>query len=127
VTEKSAADRLDRWWRDRKVRQTLEDLNDFFTLADDVVARGYEPFMADRVFQVAGEAIITRVGEAANRLPESFHSDFPTIPWQQIIGMRNRLIHHYEVTDPDQVWGALERSIPDLRRSLGLDEVRPDN
>jgi uncharacterized protein with HEPN domain len=112
--------RLVGWWRDRKVRQTLEDLKEFATIANDLVTRGYDGFMSDRVLQVAGEAIITRVGEAANRLPEAFQQDFPEIPWRQIIDMRNRLVHHYEVTDPDQVWTALEESLPEFIQALGL-------
>ncbi len=114
-------ERVNSWWHDRKVRETLEDLKDFATLANDLVTRGYEIFMADRVLQVAGEAIITRVGEAANRLPDGFQKDFPEIPWRQIIDMRNRLVHHYEVTDPDQVWTALEESLPEFIRALGLE------
>jgi uncharacterized protein with HEPN domain len=113
-------DRLVGWWRDRKVRQTLEDLREFASIANDLIPRGYDEFMADRVLQVAGEAIITRIGEAANRLPEAFQKDFPEVPWRQIIDMRNRLVHHYEVTDPDQVWTALEESLPEFMQALGL-------
>jgi uncharacterized protein with HEPN domain len=120
------ADRLRGWWRDDKVRQTLEDLKDFFTLADAVVARSYDQFISDRVLQVAGEAVITRFGEAANRLPEAFRSDFPEIPWRRVVDMRNRLVLHYAVTDPDQVWAALEVSVPELNRALELDRIRPD-
>jgi uncharacterized protein with HEPN domain len=116
-------DRLTGWWREPKVRQTLEDLRDFATIGHDVITRGYEVFKADRVLQVAGEAIVTRVGEAANRLPEAFQKDFPEIPWRQIINMRNRLVHHYEVTDPDQVWTALEESLPEFMQALGLDST----
>lgn len=118
-------DRLTGWWRDRKVRQTLEDLRDFATIANDLVTRGYEVFIADQVLQLAGEAIITRVGEAAKRLPEAFQQDFPQIRWRPIIDMRNRLVHHYEATDPDQVWTALEVSLPDFIQALGLTDSGP--
>ncbi len=121
-----AADPLDRWWRDGKVRQTLEDLNDLASVAGDLVRRTYARFIVDRVLQMAGEAVITRIGEAARRLPVAFQADFPEVPWKQIVDMRNRLVHHYEVTDPDQVWNTLERSVPELSAALGLDMVRPD-
>jgi uncharacterized protein with HEPN domain len=107
------------------VRQTLEDLLDFASLADDVVGREYEQFMTDRVLQIAGEAVITRFGGAASRLPEPFRKDFPEVPWKQIVDMRSRLVHLIRVTDPDQVWNALARSVPELIRTLGLNEVRP--
>ncbi len=118
-----ASDRLARWWTDRKVRQTLEDLIDFVTIADDLVSRGADNFLADRVLQVAAEAIITRIGEAANRLPSAFTNDFPEIPWSRIIDMRNRLVHHYEATDPQQVWVALQRSVPEFAAALGLNDI----
>ncbi len=118
----SPSDHLQRWWLNSQVRQTLEDLIEFAAIAGDVVARGYELFMADRVLQIAGEAVLTRIGEAGNRLPEPFRSDFPRVPWKQVIDMRNRLVHHYEVTDPDQVWSTLERSVPELIRTIGLDK-----
>jgi uncharacterized protein with HEPN domain len=113
-------DRLNRWWRDPKVRQTLEDVVDFAAMAADLVGRGFEPFMADRILQVAGETVITRIGEAANRLPDAFRAEFADVPWRGVIGMRNRLVHHYEATDPEQVWAALERSIPEFVAKLGL-------
>lgn len=119
-------DRLIRWWRDPKVRQTLEDIADFAALATDLVDRGSERFRADRILQIAGEAVITRIGEASTRLPAEFRAEFPGVPWQRVIGMRNRLVHHYEATDPAQVWVALERSIPEFLGLLGLGRPRPD-
>ena len=47
-------------------------------------------------------------------------------PWRRVTGMRNRLVHHYEATDPAQVWVALERSIPELVGLLGLGRPRPN-
>ncbi len=114
------SDRLNRWSRDPKVRQTLEHVVDFAAMAAELVGRGFEPFMADRLLQVAGEAVITRIGEATNRLPEEFRVEFADVPWRGVIGMRNRLVHHYETTDPEQVWAALERSIPEFIAKLGL-------
>lgn len=89
-------------------------------MAADLVGRGFESFMADRILQVAGEAVITRIGEATTRLPDEFRTEFAEIPWRGVIGMRNRLMHHYEATDPEQVWAALERSIPEFIAKLGL-------
>lgn len=119
-------DRLIRWRRDPKVRQTLEDIADFASMAADLVDRGSERFTADRILQIAGEAVITRIGEASTRLPAEFRAEFLDVPWRRVIGMRNRLVHHYEATDPAQVWAALERSIPEFIVLLGLGRPRPD-
>ena len=43
------------------------------------------------------------IGEAANRLPDEFRSQYHRIPWNKIIGMRNVLIHEYDSIDLDRV------------------------
>lgn len=43
------------------------------------------------------------IGEAANSIPLTFRKKYPEIPWKQIIGMRNRLIHAYFDVDHDIV------------------------
>ena len=44
------------------------------------------------------------VGEAANRVSSETQQKHPEIPWPQIIGMRNRLTHGYDVVDYDLLW-----------------------
>jgi uncharacterized protein with HEPN domain len=39
------------------------------------------------------------IGEAANRIPHEERSKYPEIPWNQIISLRNRLIHGYDAID----------------------------
>jgi uncharacterized protein with HEPN domain len=41
------------------------------------------------------------IGEAANRLPDEFRSQYPRIPWNKVVGMRNVLIHEYDSIDLD--------------------------
>ena len=51
-------------------------------------------------------------GEAAAGITQDFRANYPHIPWQKIIGMRNRLIHAYFDVDPDIVWQAVTAEIP---------------
>ena len=58
------------------------------------------------------------IGEAANRVPDEFRSQYPQIPWNKIIGMRNVLIHEYDSIDLDRVWETIQKDIPELERYI---------
>jgi uncharacterized protein with HEPN domain len=54
------------------------------------------------------------LGEGGRRLSTAFRERHPDVPWSDIIGMRNLLIHDYQKTDPQEVWAAATRDVPDL-------------
>ncbi|MCI0476393.1 MAG: DUF86 domain-containing protein [Anaerolineales bacterium] len=58
------------------------------------------------------------VGEAANRIPDDEQSRHPEIPWTQIVGLRNRLIHGYDSIDLDILWQVVSEDLPPLIQSL---------
>ena len=58
------------------------------------------------------------VGEATSKLSPSFRAKDPTIPWTQIIGMRNFVVHQYWEVDLDVVWEAATEDIPSLVKKL---------
>ncbi len=58
------------------------------------------------------------IGEAANKLPNSFYRDYPNIPWKDIIGMRHILIHEYFGVQPSMVWQVVERDLPPLKAAI---------
>ena len=60
------------------------------------------------------------IGEAANRVPDEFRNQYPQIPWNKIIGMRNVLIHEYDSIDLDRVWETIQKDIPELEGYIKL-------
>lgn len=54
------------------------------------------------------------VGEAAARTSDETQLQYPQIPWRDIIGMRNRLIHGYFDIDLDRVWDTVVDDLPSL-------------
>jgi uncharacterized protein with HEPN domain len=58
------------------------------------------------------------IGEAASRVSQEYRDATPNIPWQQIIGMRNFLIHDYAGVDLDILWNTATKSIPSLIAEL---------
>lgn len=54
------------------------------------------------------------VGEAAARVTEPTRSTITSIPWTQIVALRNRLIHGYDFVDFDSMWKILTEDLPPL-------------
>ena len=58
------------------------------------------------------------VGEAAAGVTAESRGRFPAIPWAEIVGLRNRLIHGYDSVDLDIVWNIVNRDLPALVSDL---------
>ncbi len=67
--------------------------------------------------------LIEIIGEAAKHVSIETRRQYPNVPWRQICGMRDRLVHAYYKVDLDVVWGVAARdlpeTIPELERILG--------
>ena len=55
-----------------------------------------------------------QIGELANGLSIEFLKEYNKIPWKQIIGMRNRIVHGYDTINLEIVWNTANESIPEL-------------
>jgi uncharacterized protein with HEPN domain len=108
-----------------RVRDTAMDLLEFGRTAARLVARGKPAYDADEALQLAGEAILRRIGEAVARLPDSFTSDHPVIEWRKMKQMRNIVAHDYARVDHEIVWTALEGKMPDLTAYVERLLLRP--
>ncbi|OGV00384.1 MAG: hypothetical protein A3J84_00990 [Ignavibacteria bacterium RIFOXYA2_FULL_37_17] len=58
------------------------------------------------------------IGEAASRISEETKLKYSDIPWKDIVGMRNRLIHSYFDVDIKLVWNTTRNNLPLLLKSL---------
>lgn len=72
----------------------------------------------DLTFNLALTRLIEIIGEAANRVPDEFQDAHPEVPWMEIIGMRNRLIHGYDEVDFDFLWNVVRNDLPSLIKHL---------
>ncbi len=71
-----------------------------------------EAFNSQRPLQHSVVRCIEIMGEAASRLSPEIRNASPDIPWQDMIGMRNRLIHAYFDLDLDLLWITASQEIP---------------
>ena len=63
--------------------------------------------------------LVEIIGEAAARVGTNSREKYPSIPWLQIVGMRNRLIHGYDAVDLDVLWDPITDDLPPL-----IDELK---
>jgi uncharacterized protein with HEPN domain len=72
----------------------------------------------DRMLMHAITRCVELIGEAASRVSPDAQGALPDVPWQDIVGMRNRLIHIYFDVDLDVVWSTVTKDIPQLATLL---------
>jgi len=75
-------------------------------------------FLADAKTQAAVVHALLVLGEAVKRLSTEFTTRVPAVPWKAIAGMRDKLIHHYDAVDIEEVWKALSVDVPRLLETL---------
>jgi uncharacterized protein with HEPN domain len=76
---------------------------------------------AFRKDSMAQDAVIRQLevlGEAASQLSDETRDQYGMVPWQDITGMRNKLIHGYFGVDVDVVWKTVQEDLPQLKREL---------
>jgi len=100
----------DRDWRDY--------INDLIEACEDILSftkgMSYSNFSGDKKTTNAVIRSLEVIGEATKNLPLSFRDNYPDIPWKQMAGMRDKLIHEYFGIDKQMVWQVIEKHIPDI-------------
>ncbi len=57
---------------------------------------------------------LTVIGEAARHLPDEVTAQYPEVPWPQMRGMRNHIVHGYDQIDLEIVWKVVRDHLPPL-------------
>jgi uncharacterized protein with HEPN domain len=61
---------------------------------------------------------ITIIGEATKRLSVIFRQQHPEIPWREMAGMRDVIVHKYDQLDLDVVWDIVENKLTELLKAI---------
>lgn len=88
------------------------------TVAELSSGLDFSRYEQDRRTQLAVERALEIIGEAAGKVSSSLRNAHPEIPWRQIIGQRNVLIHEYGEIKQERIWKVVEENIPQLIKLL---------
>ncbi len=98
----------------RNDRERLLDILEAAEQIEKYAKRGRQVFESDELIQIWIVYRLQIIGEAANGISDQLKALSSEIPWSQIIGMRNILVHAYFNVDLEATWSAVERDLPDL-------------
>jgi uncharacterized protein with HEPN domain len=85
---------------------------------DVVAGRDRSDLDRNRLLSLAVVRLLEIIGEAAGRVSDVDRARFPEVPWREVVGLRNRLIHGYDEVDLDVVWAVLSQDISPLAEAL---------
>lgn len=105
--------------KDRLVLDYLNDiLESISNIREFVVGMNYENFLRDKKTSLAVIRSLEIIGEAVKNIPESLRENYKEMPWQEIIGMRNKITHEYFGVDLDIVWQSIQEDLDSLENAV---------
>jgi len=103
-------------------REIVDYLEDALAAMDKAQAfvfdLSFEQFAEDDKTVFAVIRAIEIVGEAVKHIPQDFRQEFNEIPWRDMAGMRDVLIHEYFGIDLETLWQTVKEDTPRLKRTV---------
>lgn len=94
------------------IKDILQNMQD----AEEFIQRlSYEQFAKDKKTFNAVVRAIEVIGEAAKKIPPTVRGKYPSVPWKEMAGMRDKVIHFYFGVDKEAVWLVVKERIPALK------------
>lgn len=103
---------------DRKAAKELLHIRGWLERVDEIVLRGEDAYRADDLLQEAGDSLMMKLGEAANRLARLGVLAPEGVEWALAVANRNFIIHQYDEVNRGQTWLTLARDLPAWQSSL---------
>jgi uncharacterized protein with HEPN domain len=102
----------------RQLRERLEDILEAVAQIETEQAKGKAAFDENPLVQVWMVHHLMIIGEAVRAIDPAERSKYPSVPWRQIAGMRNILVHDYFRINQEIVWETVEKHLPELKTEV---------
>jgi uncharacterized protein with HEPN domain len=97
------------WDYVKDISESIEDAEEF------VKGYEFEDFKKDKKTVYAVIRAIEVIGEAAKKIPKPIRDRYPDVPWKEMAGMRDKLIHEYFGVDIEVLWKTVQQDLPLLK------------
>lgn len=102
----------------RRDNERLQDILNAIAAIDRYIQQGKKAFDEQELIQVWVIHHLQLIGEAATALTSELKVQHPTIPWPQIIGLRNLLVHEYFRVDTQFIWDIANNDLEALKTNI---------
>jgi uncharacterized protein with HEPN domain len=93
----------------------LESANDVIEFTKDI---GYNEFINNKMIRYAVIRALEIIGEASRYINNDFREKYPNVPWKEMVGLRNILIHKYFGIDYILLWKIVKEDIPKIKKEV---------
>ncbi len=101
-----------------KAAKELLHIETWLARVDEIVRRGKDAYLADDLLQEAGDSLMMKLGEAANRLSRLKVLAPDGVEWALAVANRNFIIHQYDEINRELTWLTLSADLPAWKVSL---------
>ncbi|MBC1196703.1 DUF86 domain-containing protein [Microcystis aeruginosa BLCCF158] len=103
----------------REFRDFLQDILEAICQLEKMTQDlSFEEFSTKIEIFLSAVKLIEIIGEAVKNIPDEVRVNYPNIPWKNIAGMRDKLVHEYWAIDEKVVWKVIQNNLPQLKKII---------
>ena len=103
---------------DERTKKVLQAIIKHCNIINDTkkfFGNSYSEFENNSIYQNAILTPVTQIGELVKKLPMDFRNEYTQIPWKNIAGMRDIVVHNYETIDKSILWNVADEEIDKIK------------
>ena len=97
------------------IKHILESIGDIESFTKEI---SKDVFFKNKEKQNAVVRSLEVIGEAVKNIPDNLKEKYSSVPWREIAGTRDKMIHHYFGVDLNIVWDIVKKDIPKLKKQI---------